>query len=419
MRIPFSLPKSRRIFFQSNFPCLIGLLLLNLTVQPAALAQPSFQPIDLASPGYGANDYVRVSDDGRTVVFTGSANNHTRAFRWREETGPVALAMPSDDGRKIPESYCTDVSADGSRIVGRVHTASHDYACVWVNDELPLPLAGRVSEFYLRDYFAISADGNVVVGTIDHHPTRWSTPATPMALPALPSFPYGNAWGVSADGSVVAGTVKEGTKTRGFRWTESEGTVSLSGGHMSQAWFVSSDGATCMGSQAGVGSCRWTDDGEVLGTSGGWPLALSGDGAVVAGYWGHSGDEDYYYAAIWLSDGRHRDLGEYLRGIGVTGLDGWRLLWVDDISADAQTIVGLGRNPAGEYDYWIARIGPLCPGDANADRVADLADLAVVLAHFGEPSDAVRIEGDLDDDGAVAIDDLMQVLSRFGAACDE
>ncbi len=389
-----------------------------LLTQRNAIAQLSFQPIGVGQISYGVQDYVRVSDDGRTVVFTAAANNHTRAFRWREATGPVALTMPSDDGRKIPESYCTDVSADGSRIVGRVHTASHDYACIWVDDEAPLPLAGSVAEFYLRDYYAISADGSTVAGTIDRHPTRWSNPATPMPLPALPSFPYGSAWAISADGSVIVGTVKSGTKTRGFRWTEAEGTVSLSGGHISQAWFVSGDGTTAVGSQAGVGSCRWTEGRGVSAISGGWPLAVSGDGSVVAGFWTHAGDEDYYYAAIWLPDGRRRDLVEYLRGIGVAGMDGWRLLWVDDISADAQTLVGIGRNPAGLYDYWIARIGPLCPGDVNADRIADLSDLSIVLANFGVAENAVRIEGDLDDDSAVNLDDLMQLLAAFGCTCD-
>src|SRR5262249_29619862 len=39
-------------------------------------------------------------------------------------------------------------------------------------------------------------------------------------------------------------------------------------------------------------------------------------------------------------------------------LTGWTLNLASAISADGRTIVGLGRNPAGQLEAWVARLGP-------------------------------------------------------------
>ena len=54
-----------------------------------------------------------------------------------------------------------------------------------------------------------------------------------------------------------------------------------------------------------------------------------------------------------------------------------------------------------------------CPGDANADGQADLADLNLVLANFGQSTS----DGDTNDDGNVDLADLNAVLAEFGSAC--
>src|SRR5262249_42677324 len=58
-----------------------------------------------------------------------------------------------------------------------------------------------------------------------------------------------------------------------------------------------------------------------------------------------------------------------------------------------------------------------CPGDLNADGQISLADLTVLLSHFGATSGATTDQGDMDADGDVDIADLSAFLSRFGAAC--
>jgi len=57
-----------------------------------------------------------------------------------------------------------------------------------------------------------------------------------------------------------------------------------------------------------------------------------------------------------------------------------------------------------------------CPEDLNGDNVIDLADLSVLLAHFGEAG-ADPEHGDVDGDGDVDLADLSQVLAVFGTTC--
>lgn len=61
--------------------------------------------------------------------------------------------------------------------------------------------------------------------------------------------------------------------------------------------------------------------------------------------------------------------------------------------------------------------GEPCPGDVNGDFQIDLADLAILLGHFGQTSGATHGDGDLDGDGDVALEDLATLLSAFGTVC--
>jgi hypothetical protein len=57
-----------------------------------------------------------------------------------------------------------------------------------------------------------------------------------------------------------------------------------------------------------------------------------------------------------------------------------------------------------------------CPGDLDGDRGVDLADLAILLSHYGD-SGASHADGDLDDDGDVDIQDLATLLGVYGTTC--
>lgn len=61
--------------------------------------------------------------------------------------------------------------------------------------------------------------------------------------------------------------------------------------------------------------------------------------------------------------------------------------------------------------------GMECAGDLNGDRVVNLTDLAILLAHFGTQDGATRGEGDLNGDHDVDLSDLASLLSVFGSMC--
>jgi|GEM_PF-1313264 len=63
-----------------------------------------------------------------------------------------------------------------------------------------------------------------------------------------------------------------------------------------------------------------------------------------------------------------------------------------------------------------AIVAPLCPGDLDSDGDVDLADLAQLLAHYGDQG-AAYAEGDIDGDGDVDLSDLAALLSVYGTAC--
>lgn len=59
---------------------------------------------------------------------------------------------------------------------------------------------------------------------------------------------------------------------------------------------------------------------------------------------------------------------------------------------------------------------PDCYGDLNNDQKVDLADLAILLSHYGQtgvPADF----GDLNGDGNVDLSDLAAILSVYGTIC--
>jgi hypothetical protein len=79
-----------------------------------------------------------------------------------------------------------------------------------------------------------------------------------------------------------------------------------------------------------------------------------------------------------------------------------------------------GNAPGGEavvdmgaYEFQ----GSTCFGDLNGDNQVNLADLSLLLAHYGATSGASYADGDLDGNGTVDLADLSELLSRYGDSC--
>jgi probable HAF family extracellular repeat protein len=328
-------------------------------------------------------------------------------------TGVISLlCMVQLEGATfIPLPYLlgTDYSSSANGIsddAAYVGGASGGKAVRWTVGGSVLSLGSSVSTF------AMSADGQVLVGYNGTRAFRWS-PGTGMRyLAALPGKTYHVAWGVSGDGSVVVGSGDVGSTEQyaePFKWTSTTGTVSLGfleGASRGEALAISRDGSVIVGYcgstqlnipvqafQRGpdgvmtglgflpgysesvargvstngaviVGECndswtnsqafRWTAAGGMtgLGLLPGYSRssaeAVSGDGLIVVGSCG------YAKAFIWDTNHGMRDLQAVLAGEFGLPLAGWTLTSANAISGDGKAIVGNGTNPQGNGQAWLA-----------------------------------------------------------------
>jgi probable HAF family extracellular repeat protein len=180
-------------------------------------------------------DVEGVSGDGSTIVgranFTGSGWN---AFRWTAATGMISLgALPSTS-----VSEATGANFDGSVIVGFFGNAGYPgggaervfrwTAASGMVDLGALPLPGLIQNRATD----VSADGSVVVGFCEGssvtHAFRWTAATGMVDLGTAPGTTLSDALSVSADGSAVVGrSPSEGSLSRAMRWTASSGMRDL------------------------------------------------------------------------------------------------------------------------------------------------------------------------------------------------
>jgi probable HAF family extracellular repeat protein len=357
------------------------LSLLSSLLAGSAGAEPRFEllgvlpeheaehPIDRGiSVAYG------VSADGCTVVGTSSdrTGSYDRAVRWAD--GSIeALPMAPEARMSRP----TDVSADGSVVVGYEVETGLSRVVVWENGERADSIADGVNA-------SLSAGGDVLVymGVADFSDytttasfRRESGTDTDLGvLPggSLPTF----AEDLSADGLVVVGT---GTAADGayeaFRWKD--GVMSplgrLPGQPDSWARGVSADGTTIVG-KSGDRAFRWKD-GVLSDLGPGGATAVSADGSTVLVYAGYPiADPDI--AFIWTEGEGRRTLQEFVTT--ELGLDpaGAEFRYAAAMSPDARVIVG-GVDPPGwswreAYALWLNDSG--CLPDGDGDGVSDTED---------------------------------------------
>jgi hypothetical protein len=106
--------------------------------------------------------------------------------------------------------------------------------------------------------------------------------------------------------------------------------------------------------------------------------AVSGDGSVVVGSadTGAVPASDSNTAFIWDSIHGMRALQDVLQSEYGLDLSGWWLLDAKDISDDGRTIVGVGINPNGDAEAWVAILPPACSNlrDDDGDGLADYPD---------------------------------------------
>ena len=232
------------------------------------------------------------------------------------------------------ESEAMAVSSDGSIVAGTyayaatyqpTPTQSKGDVFVWTQ-------AGGLTHRALPsgEYSAISVtlstNGAIMVGlsndsAANTHVFRL-TAARSELLPLLPGDTNADSVLLSANGAVVVGNCMQGTSTNpthAFRWTKAEGTKTL--------------GSLAVGSS----------DLGTLATS------VSESGRVIVG-------TSRGQAFLWTKAWGIRPLQYVLetRYHLARALTGWTLATANAVSPDGKTICGLGVDPSGKTEGWVA-----------------------------------------------------------------
>ena len=404
----------------------VGCIAVSTVCASIASAQ-QFIPIP-PLPGDEITRVWGVSGDGSVVVGTSGDYPNEKAFYWTASEGVVALEMTG------PESGARGVSADGTTIVG----TSDGLGVRWINGVMEF-LAAPPEYPYVFPY-AVSGDGNVLAG-------RALPPAGPYGIAMrwtpgegvldLGSINPGDypvaAYAVSEDGQVIVGI----SEPQAFRWTETLGMVGL--GFLpgfqdfSIAVCVSADGSV-IGGQADIGfypgyaATYWTEatgwvqlpsvipSASIANTVNG----VSGDGTVMVGI--NTGfDPPARQLFIWDAVNGARVLQDAMEQEYGVDFQGWQLAGlpapynnegeVMAISCDGNAIAGNTINPDTLTRWgWLVLLetGGIT-GDVNGDGVVDVLDLLLLLAAWGNLGGPEDVNGD----GVVDVLDLLLLLANW------
>jgi probable HAF family extracellular repeat protein len=341
-----------------------------------------------------------VSADGEVVVgagLVGAASCGTLpsydAIRWT--AGGGATPLPPVPG--ATRTGASAVSADGDVVVGRSDDRPFRWTPTTGTVALPIPPAATASRV-----LDVSGDGSVMVGTVTENGVaqafRWTAGSgTGAGLGFLPGADYSEAYGVSPDGSVVVGqALNDAGQAEAFRWTSDDGMIGLGqlpGGDFSGADAVSADGSVVVGVASALfqEGFRWTAAGGMVGL--GMAVGtvflpdslasdVSADGSVIVGS-GHldtSPPDTSPHALIWDPIHGWRLVEEVLVSDYGLDLTGWTLTAATAISGDGLTLVGLGTNPEGEGEGWIAHLASVPEPAASLLLLPGLLALAAARA---------------------------------------
>jgi len=208
-----------------------------------------------------------ISGDGQTVIGESSSNRGEReAFRWSAADGIMGLGdLPA--GKFT--SYATAASADGSVIAGISAVSSLGYeAFRWTRTSGLIGLGDFPGGATNSNGYGVSPDGRILVGygcpgTFDpytHEAFRWTAAAGLVRLGFAPGLRNSAAYAVSADGNVIVGDNKSERIAHALVWDPAHGMrriehvltndykLNLAGWKLTSARAVSHDGRTIVGS---------------------------------------------------------------------------------------------------------------------------------------------------------------------------
>ena len=309
-----------------------------LLTSSAADAQFEFRVLPNEQGNFEA---VSVADGGAVI---GGRLNGVGAV-WSQESG----------FQVIGGSYFRAISGDG-------HAALSSRGCFWVQG------AGCVGDWWLwlgTDFYNISRDGNVIVGSkyYDSSGCSYSAVQYSRVSGVASELCFGrcsSAAACSDDGSIVVGTGSVPgdcgpSAARAFKWTVGGSAVEICAGSASD---TSADGRVVVG-VSGASGFRFETypyGGSQLsalqplpGFTNSSAQRVSSDGRLILG---SSASGTVSRATLWV-DGNVIDLVEYLAARGASFSD-WSGISVTGLSRDGRAIVGSGFLK-GQSRSWVAR----------------------------------------------------------------
>ena len=319
----------------------------------------SFQGLGDLPGGPIWSDASDISADGSTVLGRSDAAGGLFTYVWTRQAGMQPIATSEQHGWAI--------SGDGSVVAGGGFVDGHMQAFRWTAETGVLGLGDLPGGGFSSTARGISDGGQVIVGesVSDNgwEAFRWTEDGGMVGLGSLPGPWFeSHAYDASADGSVIVGESRSEFGTEGFRWTETEGMVGLGFLHgeygKSQAFGVSADGTVIVGlswnSMSDEEPVRWTAEtgwvglGSLLPRVNGAAYGVSADGSRIVG---RSGND----AFIWDAVNGMRNFADVLTDEFGLDLTGWHLGNAVAISSDSCTIAGSGSHD-GDVEAWVAVI---------------------------------------------------------------
>ncbi len=314
-------------------------------------------------PGFGSSSMIGVSGDGSVAVGQVSDGINTLPVLWTLGGGLHSLGkIPGSSGHAARAA-----SFDGSVIVGQ----SGQRAFRWTQDTGMVDLGTFADDnLGFASAWGVSDDGSTVVGTAATNSGfdvfRWKVGV------GLQNEGYFDGGGIASGGNAfVATDIRPGGGLVGLRVKDGEGATDL--GVISGLYNITAPHAITADASRVVGDCYFSNtpdaQGEAflwvegegirsLGDLGGGGMVsrandISDDGRVIVG----SGtDLQGRQGVVWIDGGVALRAHDFLLGLGISGLEGWRLTDVSAVSPDGLTLVGTGINADGIAEGWVARI---------------------------------------------------------------
>lgn len=331
-----------------------------------------------------------VSPIGTSAIVTGGRTSLS-VFRWTPYAG---FELIEDLSARV-----LDMSSDGSKLVGYRDANSGIEAILWTETGVIQGFGDIDGPPFESAAHAISSDGTLVAGYaasgLGEQAAVFSAQAGATGIGDLLGGRFrSEASDVSHDASVIVGFGTSANGREAFRYLVKDRLMlplgDLPGGDFeSEATAVSADGAIIVGygrSAMGREAFRWSVTDAALvglgdlpgGTFSSEAKDVTGNGDQVVGL---SSSTEGDTAFIWSESTGMQSVAAALTAQGIS-TTGWKLQEAHRISTDGTTIIGVGINPSGNREAWIATVASNTSDrdrDGYTDKYGDCNDLVASI----------------------------------------